>query len=90
MKELTKLLKDEFKLDNIVLSQVNNNKFRKMDYERLTQSINDKFNHYHNKWSSFLMISTTKSQINTCRCMLINIEFNREIQLKIGEIYHGK
>ena len=90
MKELTKHLKDEFKLDNIVLSQVNNNKFRTMDYERLTQSINDKHDYYYNKWSSFLMISTTQTQINICRRMLTYIEFNRQKQLKIGGIYHGR
>ena len=90
MKELTKRLKDEFKLDNIVLSQVNNNKFLNTDYERLIQSINDRHDYYHNKWSAFLMISTTQRQIYICKQMLTNIEFNRERQLKIGGIYHGR
>ena len=90
MKELTRHFKDEFKLDNIVLSQVDNNKFRTMDYERLKQSINDKHDYYHNKWSSYLTICTTQRQKYICNRMIANIEFNRERQLKIGGIYHGK
>lgn len=90
MKELTRHIKDEFKLDNIVLSQVNNNKFRTIDYERLVQSINDRHDYYHNKWSSYLTISTTQRQKYICKRMLTIIEFNRERQLKTGAIYHVK
>lgn len=62
MKEFTKYLKTEAKIDTHKLRTTNNSKERKRTTEQNYQSKCDRFNHYWKKWDSLYYKCDTKSQ----------------------------
>lgn len=70
MKEFTRFLKEENTKDKKSIYQHNNSKKSKRTSEQNEQAVNDKRNHYKNKWNALLEKCETEAQKNYCKDIL--------------------
>lgn len=66
MKDLTKIIRNEYYKDHRLMLRHNNSKFMKRTPEQNAQSVRDKKTYYSNKWSEVLKTVTTKAQKQYC------------------------